>query len=216
MDFGAARRNMIECQIRPNKVVDEALLASMGEAPREQFLPDSLRAVAYVDEDLKLNDERCMLEPMVLARLLQELFLTPGDAVLDIASGTGYAAAIMARLAGSVFALEADTDLQARATELFSELALDNIVPVDGDLNAGCPEHAPFNAILIEGAVDAVPKAILDQLAEGGRLIAIVMENRIGRATLYRKDAGHLSRRTIFDANAPVLKSFRNPTGFKF
>jgi protein-L-isoaspartate(D-aspartate) O-methyltransferase len=216
MDFSTARRNMIKCQIRPNKVVDEALLSSMGEAPREQFLPDALRAVAYVDEDLKLNEERRMLEPMVLARLLQELALTPGDAVLDIASGTGYAAAVMARLAGAVFALESDPDLQGRATELFGELALDNIVPVEGVLSAGCAEHAPFNAILIEGAVDAVPAAILDQLAEDGRLIAIVMENGIGRATLFRKNGGHLSRRAMFDANAPVLKAFQNPAGFTF
>jgi protein-L-isoaspartate(D-aspartate) O-methyltransferase len=216
MDFSTARRNMIKCQIRPNKVVDEALLSSMGEAPREQFLPDALRAVAYVDEDLKLNEERRMMEPMVLARLLQELALTPGDAVLDIASGTGYAAAVMARLAGAVFALESDPDLQGRATELFGELALDNIVPVEGVLSAGCAEHAPFNAILIEGAVDAVPAAILDQLAEDGRLIAIVMENGIGRATLFRKNGGHLSRRAMFDANAPVLKAFQNPAGFTF
>lgn len=216
MDFSTARRNMIECQIRTNKVVDEALIASIGEAPRERFLPDALRAVAYIDEDLQLNAERCLLEPMVLARLLQELALTPGDAVLDIASGTGYAAAIMARMAAAIFAQESDADLQGRAAELFGELALDNVVSVDGDLVAGCAEHAPFNAILIEGAVDAVPAGILDQLADGGRLIAIVMDNGIGRATLFRKDGGHFSRRVIFDANVPVLKAFQNPAGFKF
>jgi protein-L-isoaspartate(D-aspartate) O-methyltransferase len=216
MDFSTARKNMIECQIRTNKVVDEALLSSMGEAPRERFLPDGLRAVAYVDEDLKLNAERSLMEPMVLARLLQELALTPGDAVLDIASGTGYAAAIMARLVGAVFALESDADLQGRAAELFGELALDNIVPVEGDLTAGCAEQAPFNAILIEGAVDTVPAGILDQLADGGRLIAVVMDNGIGRATLFRKDGGHLSRRVIFDANLPVLTAFRNPAEFTF
>lgn len=216
MDFSTARRNMIECQIRTNHVVDEALLSSMGQAPRERFLPDALRAVAYIDEDLQLNAERCLLEPMVQARLLQALALTPGDAVLDIASGTGYAAAVMARLAGAVFALESDSELQGKATGLFGELALDNIVAVEGDLGAGCAEHAPYNAILIEGAVDAVPAAILDQLAEGGRLAAIVMENGVGRATLFRKDGGHLSRRVIFDAHAPILTEFRKPAEFKF
>jgi len=216
MDFNTARRNMIECQIRPNKVVDEALIASIGEAPRERFLPDALRGVAYIDEELQLNAERCLLEPAVLARLLQELALTPGDAVLDIASGTGYAAAVMARLAGAVFALESDTGLQGKAAGLFGELALDNIMPVEGDLRAGCAEHAPYNAILIEGAVDAVPAGILDQLAEGGRLAAIVMENGIGRATLIRRDGGHLSRRVIFDAYVPVLTEFRNLAEFKF
>ena len=216
MDFSTARRNMIECQIRTNHVVDEALLSSMGQAPRERFLPDALRAVAYIDEDLQLNAERCLLEPMVQARMLQALALTPGDAVLDIASGTGYAAAVMARLAGAIFALESDAELQGKAAGLFGELALDNIVPVEGALGAGCAEHAPYNAILIEGAVDAVPAGILDQLADGGRLAAIIMDNGIGRATLFRKDGGHLSRRVIFDAHAPVLAEFRNPAEFKF
>ena len=118
MDYSTARRNMIECQIRPSKVVDEALLASIAAAPRERFLPEALRGVAYVDEDLKLSAERSLMEPAVLARLLQALALTPGDAVLDIASGTGYAAAVMARLAGTVFALESDPDLQATGARL--------------------------------------------------------------------------------------------------
>ena len=216
MDYNTARKNMIESQIRTNKVVDEALMSSMGQAPREKFLPDALRGIAYVDEDLQLNAERCLLEPRVLARLLQALALAPGDAVLDIASGTGYAAAVMARLAAAVFAQESDAELQGKAAGLFGELALDNIVPVDGDLGEGCRKHAPYNAILIEGAVDFVPAVILDQLAEGGRLAAIVVDNGIGRATLYRKDAGHISRRVIFDAHAPVLKEFRNPAEFKF
>ena len=215
MDFSTARKNMIECQIRPNRVVDEALLASIAEAPRELFLPEALRPVAYVDEDLRLSAGRSLMEPAVLARLLQELALTQGDAVLDIASGTGYAAAVMARLAGSVFALESDPDLQGRAAELFGDLALDNIVPVEADLAAGCPDHAPFNAILIEGAVDAVPAAILEQLADGGRLVTVVMENGVGRATLFRRDGDHLSRRVLFDAHTPGLKEFRNPPGFR-
>lgn len=216
MDYNTARRHMIESQLRTNKIVDEALLSSMGQAPRERFLPDELRAVAYVDEDLRLNADRYLLEPRVLARLLQALELAPGDAVLDIASGTGYAAAVMARLAGAVFAQESDAGLQGKAARLFGELALDNIVPVDGDLAGGCAEHAPYNAILIEGAVDAVPAAILDQLSDGGRLVAIVMENGIGRATLFRRDGGHVSHRVIFDAHAPSLKEFRKPAEFKF
>ena len=215
MDFSVARKNMIECQLRPNRVVDEALLASIADAPRERFLPEALRGVAYVDEDLKLSPGRSLLEPVVLGRLLQELQLSSGDAVLDIASGTGYAAAVMARLAGSVFALESDPALQARAVELFGEMTLDNVVPVEGGLAAGCADHAPYSAILIEGAVESVPAAILDQLAEGGRLAAVVMDNGIGRATLYRRDGGHLSHRVLFDANVPLLDEFRNAPEFR-
>jgi protein-L-isoaspartate(D-aspartate) O-methyltransferase len=215
MDYNTARRNMIECQLRPNKITDEALIASMADAPRERFLPEDLRGVAYVDEDLSLSPGRSLLEPAILARLLQELALAPGDAVLDIASGTGYAAAVMARLAGSVFALESDKALQAKASELFADLALDNIVPVEGDLTAGCAEHAPFNAIIIEGAVDSVPRAILDQLAEGGRLVAVVMDRGVGRATLYRRDGGHLSRRVVCDAYVPELAEFAAAPEFR-
>lgn len=214
MDFATARRNMIEGQLRPNKVIDEALLASIEAAPRERFLPESLRGVAYVDEDLTLGAGRSLMEPVVLGRLLQELDLGAEDAVLDIASGTGYAAAVMARLAGSVFALESDAGLLGRATELFGELALDNVVPIEGELIAGCPDQAPYNAILIEGAVDTVPQAILDQLAEGGRLAAVVTENGVGRATIYRKDGGVLSHRVLFDARVPALAEFRKPKEF--
>jgi protein-L-isoaspartate(D-aspartate) O-methyltransferase len=206
---------MIECQLKPNKITDEALIASIADAPRERFLPEELRGIAYVDEDIRISPGRSLLEPVIMARLLQELELTPGDAVLDIASGTGYAAAVMARLAGSVFVLESDKALQAKAGELFAELALDNIVPVDGDLAAGCAEHAPFNAILIEGAVDSVPQAILDQLAEGGRLAAVVMDRGIGRVTLYRRDGGHLSRRVVCDAYVPALEEFAAAPEFR-
>lgn len=215
MDYNTARTNMIECQLRPNKITDEALIASIADAPRERFLPEELRGIAYVDEDITISPGRSLLEPVILARLLQELELSPGDAVLDIASGTGYAAAVMARLAGSVFALESNSALQARASELFGELALDNIVPVEGDLTAGCAEHAPFNAILIEGAVDSVPQAILDQLAEGGRLAAVVLDRGIGRATLYRRDGGHLSRRVVCDAYVPALEEFAAAPEFR-
>jgi protein-L-isoaspartate(D-aspartate) O-methyltransferase len=173
-----------------------------------------LRDVAYVDEDLKISADRNLMEPVVQARLMQELQLSRSDAVLDIASGTGYAAAVMARLAGSVFALETDAEIQSTATALFGDLALDNVVPVEGDLAAGCPEHAPYNAILIEGAVEEVPPAIFEQLADGGRLATVVIENGLGRATLFRMDRGHLSRRTLFDANVPLLKEFRAPKSF--
>lgn len=214
MDFSTARRNMIDGQMRPNRVADEALLASIAEAPRELFVPEALRGVAYVDEDLKITPDRSLMEPVVLARLIQELSLSSSDAVLDIASGTGYAAAVMARLAGAVFALESDSALQATATGLFGDLALDNVVPVEGDLASGCPDHAPYNGILIEGAVEKIPPEVFEQLAEGGRLVTVLVENGIGRATLFRKDRGHLSHRVLFDASVPLLKEFRNPTTF--
>lgn len=216
MDFNAARKNMVDCQIRTNKVVDETILLAMETVPRERFVPDHLQSLAYIDEDLGIAPDRYLMEPLVLARLLQEIGVLPSDVVLVIGSGAGYAAALLARMAATVFAQESDPDLSARAAGLFAELALDNVVPVDGPLPAGCPEHAPFNVILIEGAVDSIPDAITGQLADGGRLVTVVQDGRIGRATVVTSRAGHISRRTVFDASVPPLADFRAPAGFVF
>lgn len=216
MDFNAARRNMVECQIRTSKVVDEAVVAAMLEVPRERFVPPPLQPVAYVDEDIEVGNGRFLMEPAVLARLLQEASITTSDVVLDIASGAGYGAAVMARMAATVFAQETDRELAARATQMFAELGLDNVVPVDGPLDEGCAKHAPFNVIVVEGAVDTIPDTIIDQLADGGRLVTVVQERGIGRATIVTRIGDHLSRRVAFDAAVPVLPEFRKPPGFVF
>jgi protein-L-isoaspartate(D-aspartate) O-methyltransferase len=216
MDFVAARRNMIESQLRTNRIVDEALLAVMADVPRERFVPEHLQGIAYVDEDLAIGGGRYIMEPLVLAAMIQGAGVRPADVVLDIASGTGYAAAVLARLAGTVFALESDAALAARAGELYLEMAPDNVVPIEGPLAEGCAEHAPFDVILIEGTVERVPDAILDQLGDDGRLVAVVLENGIGRMTVIRKSGGHYSQRAIRDANTPQLEAFQRPPEFVF
>ena len=216
MDFAAARRNMIESQLRTNRIVDESLLAVMAEIPRERFVPEKLQRIAYVDEDLAIGGGRYVMEPLVLAAMIQGAEIQPSDAVLDIGSGTGYAAVVLARLAGTVFALESDAALAAGAGELYAEMAPDNVVAVDGPLEEGCAEHAPFDVILIEGAVERIPEAILDQLGDGGRLVAVVLEDGIGRLTVIRKRGGHFSRHAIRDANTPALAAFRRPAEFVF
>jgi len=216
MDFGAARRNMIDSQLRTNRIVDEGLLAVMADVPRERFVPEKLQGIAYVDEDLAIGGGRYIMEPLVLAAMIQGAVIRPADVVLDIASGTGYAAAVLARLAGTVFVQENDATLAARAGELYSEMAPDNVVPVECPLAEGCAEHAPFDVILIEGAVERIPDAILDQLGVGGRLVAVVLENGIGRITVVRNSDGHFSQRAIRDANTPPLTAFRRPSEFVF
>lgn len=214
MDFGATRRNMIECQLIPGGIVDESLLAAMSIVPRERFVPDALEAVAYVDEDLAVGGGRYLLEPIVLAGLIQLAEVGPSDVVLDIGSGTGYAVAVLSQLAGTVFALENEPSLAARAGDLHAELAPDNVVPVECALADGCAEHAPFDVILIEGAVEEIPPAIFDQLGEGGRVVAVVLEDGVGRMTLVHRIEGHFSRRTAGDANIPLLEEFRRPPDF--
>lgn len=217
MDFAKARRNMVESQLRTNKVIDPAVMAAMGAIPREQFVPESMAAVAYVDEDLPLGDGRFLMEPMVLGRLLQEARPTADDAVLLIGCGAGYCAAVLGRLCGAVFALESDSAVAAKATKLLSGLGADNVVVVEGPLDKGWPAEAPYGLILFNGAVDAVPDAIVGQLADDGRIAAVFGGERgPGRATLIERRRGITSRRTLFDANTPALPGFIKSAGFVF
>ena len=217
VDYNAARHNMVESQLRTNKVTDHRLLDAFEELPREAFVPADLRGVAYVDEDIALAPERYLMEPMVLARLLQAAAVDPGDMVLEIGCGTGYAAALLARMAATVVALESDAALVQAANDTLSRLEIDNVVVVTGDLAEGYPKQAPYNVILISGAVTAVPDRICDQLADGGRLITVLRDGPgLGRAVLMHKSAGHVSRRYLFDAATPYLPGFVHDAGFVF
>jgi len=216
LDFSAARRHMVDSQIKPNKVTDERLLAAIGALPREPFLPRGLAGVAYVDEDIPLGGGRYLMEPMVFARLLQAADIRPQDLVLDIGCGTGYSAAVLCRLGGTVVALEEDKTLARRALEILPPLACDTVAVVEGKLSEGYPGQAPFDVIVIEGAVPEVPARILDQLAEGGRLVAVVRRGLAGQAMLYERRDGLLAGRVLFDASTPVLPGFAAPQGFVF
>lgn len=217
MDFAIARRNMVESQLRTNKVTDEDLLSAMRELPRELFVPAQNRSLAYIDEDIPVINSRFMMEPMVLARLFQTLQVQQQDSVLVVGSGTGYSAAVASRLAASVFALESDATLLSQANQILTDMAIDNVVAVDGALSEGYASQAPYNVILVDGAVETLPQALLDQLAEGGRLAAVVIdEEGIGRAMLYWKQRGIISHRPLFDANVKLLPGFEKKKGFVF
>ncbi len=217
VDFAAARSNMVESQIRTNKVTDPHLLDAFETTPRERFVPEPLRGIAYVDQDVALGGERFVMEPMVLARLLQAARPGPGDVALDLGCGSGYATAILSRLVATVVALEVDAALAAAANQTLDELEIDNVVVVEGQLAEGYPKQAPYNVILLNGAVSEVPLAIADQLAEGGRLVTVVsVGTGLGRATLMRRDSGVISSRILCDASVPVLPGFEAAPGFVF
>lgn len=217
VDFAAARLNMVESQLRTNKVTDLRLLDAFENLPREDFVPEPLRGIAYVDQDVALGSGRFIMEPRVLARLLQAAQPGPDDIALDLGCGSGYATAILSRLVATVVALEDDAALAAAANRTLSELEIDNAVVVEGRLTEGYPKQAPYNVILLGGAVAEIPAAIADQLAEGGRLVAVVgAEPGLGRATLMRRDSGVISSRVLYDAALPMLPGFEAQPGFVF
>jgi protein-L-isoaspartate(D-aspartate) O-methyltransferase len=217
IDYHSARLNMVDSQVRPNKVSDPAILEAMLFVPRERFVPAELRGIAYVDEDIPLGGGRYLMEPMVLGRLLQVAAIAPDDVVLDVGCGSGYASAVMARLARKIVALEEDPALARQAAARVAELAVSNVAIVEGKLAAGCPARAPYNVILLNGAVAAIPPAISGQLANGGRLVAVMQgTSGMGKAVLMTRVADSFGQRIVFDAATPMLPGFAAQPGFVF
>ncbi len=207
--FAAQRRSMVDSQLRTNRVSHDALIAAMLEVPRERFVPDRLTRVAYVDQDLPLGGGRFLMEPMVFARLVQALAVSPGDVVLDIGCGSGYSSAVLAGLCSTVVALEADPDLAETARRNLADIDVDNVVVVDGPLQAGYPDQAPYNAILLGGAVLETGESLTGQLAENGRLAAVLAKGAgPGHAVCATRIGDTVSVRTLFDANTPGLPGF--------
>ena len=216
-DYSKARQNMVDCQLRTNKVVDEILVDRFATVPRELFVDPSVQSIAYVDEDITIGDGRYLMAPMVLAKVLQELAISPSEVVLDVGCGTGYSSAILSGLADTVVALEENNELATRANDLLTELAADNAIVVESPLNGGYAKQGPYDVILIEGAVAEVPSDLTDQLVDGGRLAAIVNDGHgQGKAVLMIKRDGNISKRELFDATVPRLPGFEPRMGFVF
>jgi protein-L-isoaspartate(D-aspartate) O-methyltransferase len=217
MDFAAARINMVEGQIRTNKVLNEALLEAFLRVPRERFVPVAFHDAAYFDDDLPLGNGRALLEPMILARLLEVAQVRRDDRVLDIGCATGYGTAILARLAASVVGVEQDPDLAGQARARLAELGVLHASIVENPLADGDSSGAPYDVIVIEGAVGFIPDKIAAQLAEGGRLVTVVKSGAgMGCATLMNRVQGVLSRRPLFDAAALLLPGFAAAPSFVF
>ncbi len=217
MDYARARSNMVDNQLRPNRIDERPLLDAMLHVPRERFVPKALAGVAYADEDLRLPDGRYLIEPLALARLIQSARVGRQDVVLVLGCATGYAAAVLARLAATVILLAPDEAAAAKLEPLLDELGADNVVVIPGgDPTAGHPSQAPFDVILATGSLDTVPAALLDQIGEGGRLVAVVAGERVGRAVLFTRLHGVIGRRTLFDAQIPRLAGVARATEFAF
>lgn len=217
MDFEGARKWMVDGQLRPNKVTDPRILNSMSDLPRHLFVPPTMMARAHADEDVPLGHGRVMLQPMMLARLLQLAKVRAGEAVLVLAAGTAYGAALVSRMGGRVTAIEAEADLLALGREALSGLSLTpgTLDYLQGSPAAGYAEKAPYDLIVIEGAVQSIPKEVVGQLAEGGRLVTIrLLPGRSGVAVLGQRLGGGFSITEAFDCNTVLLPGFAPEPGF--
>jgi protein-L-isoaspartate(D-aspartate) O-methyltransferase len=216
VDFTVARRMMVDGQIRPNDVTDLRLIAAMLDVPREHFLTPATAALAYLDLDIPVAPSRCLLKPMLLAKLIQAAAIEESDAVLDVGCATGYSSAVLARLAGSVIALEEDASLARQAAENFAPLGLTNVAVAGGPLRAGWPTHAPYDVILLQGGTEVEPRQLFSQLKDGGRLVCVQGHAAAGKATIYRRSHGETSGWPVFDATAATLPGFAETPAFVF
>lgn len=215
-DTTTARRMMVDGQVRTADITDHDLLAAMLVVPRELFMPSSRTEQAYLDGDIAIANGRALLKPMVLAKLIQAAQIGSSDRILDVGCGTGYSAAVLSRMAGSVVALEEDATLARRAQEALAAAGAEHLVVATGPLIAGWPAGAPYDVILLNGATEIVPEVLGQQLKPNGRLVCIFGRVPTGKGTIFRVIEGQLVGRPIFDAAALVLPGFVAPPAFVF
>jgi len=205
-NFAAARHNMVESQVRPNGITDHRIIDAMAEVKREDFVPAERKTIAYLDEDVQLKEGRFLIEPMAFARMIHLALIKPTDRVLVVGAGTGYGAKIIAMLAKSVVALESDPDLHALAMGFLA--GAENIEVVEGSLAAGHDARAPYDVIIVEGRIAAVPESLFHQLANEGRIVAAVGNTDVSKMQIATLTDGHRSARSAFDVSIAPLPGF--------
>lgn len=213
-DFHALRRMMVDTQVRPSDVTRYPIIEAMLAVPREDFVPDAYRQVAYAEAAIDLGGGRAMLEPRTLAKILEALDIQSGELVLDLGAGLGYSAAVMARMAEFVVALEEDEALAAEAEARLGAAGIDNVAVIAGPLEAGDAKHGPYDAILVEGAVQEIPLPLLEQIKDGGRIVAIFDGNSRGTVRVGYRVGSDVDWRAAFDAGAQLLPGFAKSPAF--
>ena len=215
-DYAAARQHMIDSQIRTNDVTDPAILAAFRAIPREAFVPVAKRALSYSDVHIETDEGRYIMRPRDYSKLLEAADIASTDIVLDIACGRGYSTAVLAGLCDTVVGLEDSEERVNQATDLITKAGITNAAVVKGDIKSGAREHGPFDVIVVNGSVSDVPTTWLDQLANGGRLLAVIQDGPIGRATVFNRSGDAVGERVVFDASVPALPSLVRAPEFTF
>lgn len=205
---------MVDTQIRPSDVTKFPIIDAMLSVPREAFVPADRQDAAYLGDNIDLGQGRVILEPRTFAKMLDALDIQSDELVLDLGAGPGYSAAVLARLAEAVIALEEDEAFLADAQTALSDVGADNVVLHEAPLTEGAPDMGPYDAILVEGAVEHLPEAITNQLKEGGRIAALFVEGRLGTVRIGYRIDGQINWRFAFNAGAPVLPGFQRHRAF--
>ena len=213
-EFAARRMMMVDTQVRPSDVTKFPIIDAMLSIPREVYVPRDRQEAAYAGENVEIAPGRVVLEARTLAKVLDSLDIQPGDMVLDLGCGLGYSAAVIARLAETVVAVEEDADIAAEAQRVLSEEGVDNAIVVAAPLAEGAAKHGPYDVITIEGGIETLPESIANQLKEGGRIGAVFMEGPLGVVRTGLKQGGHIVWRFAFNAAAPVLPGFAQKRKF--
>lgn len=214
IDYAANRTTMVDTQVRPSDVTKFPIIDALLNVRREAFVPEAKRSVAYAGGDISLGGGRVILEPRTFAKILDALDVQREDMVLDLGCGLGYSAAIFAHMADAVVAVDEDETLARDAEDALRQEGIDNAVVEVGPLAEGAPQHGPYDIICIEGGVETVPTAILDQLKEGGRIAAIFAHDGLGEVRIGQKSSGRMSWRLAFNAGAPLLDGFNKERSF--
>jgi protein-L-isoaspartate(D-aspartate) O-methyltransferase len=218
--FATARQNMVDCQVRPSDVTDNRIIDAMLAVPREAFVPENLRGLAYLDLDLDISEggsgKRYLIKPVVIAKMLQAAEIGDTDRVLVTGWATGYAAAVVAHLAGQVTATESDSGQTAKARAVLAELGLGNVSFQAADAAEGYPANAPYDVIVLDGATEILPDRLFGQLKEGGRLVGVFATSKPPRATIVTRSHGDFGHRALFDATVPVLPGLERRPEFVF
>jgi protein-L-isoaspartate(D-aspartate) O-methyltransferase len=218
--FATARQNMVDCQVRPSDVTDNRIIDAMLAVPREAFVPENLRGLAYLDLDLDISEggsgKRYLIKPVVIAKMLQAAEIGDTDRVLVTGWATGYAAAVVAHLAGQVTATESDSGQAAKARAVLAELGLGNVSFQAADAAEGYPANAPYDVIVLDGATEILADRLFGQLKEGGRLVGVFATSKPPRATIVTRSHGDFGHRALFDATVPVLPGLERRPEFVF
>jgi protein-L-isoaspartate(D-aspartate) O-methyltransferase len=218
--FSTARQKMVDSQVRPSDVTDVGIIDAMRTVPREAFVPQNQRALAYLDLDLDIGEggpaKRFLIKPVVMAKMLQAADIKDTDAVLVVGCASGYLAALVAKLARHVTATECDPSLVAKARDAFAELGIGNVTVKAAAVAEGDSGNAPYDVIILNGATEIVPDGLYRQLKEGGRLVGVFAMTQPQRAVIVTRSHDDFGNRALFDAAIPVLPGFERPPAFVF